>query len=104
MGARVEHRLGVPRHPPETVGYLHLDKGYETLLEKKGDDFAWRRVFGPDEKRQIRDMRRAGAQEALAGGVSLTDLATTMVNDIDDNSELLRIYGSDASSIGARNR
>lgn len=60
------------------------------------------RVFGPDEKRQLRDMRRAGAQEALAGGVSLTDLATTMVNDIDDNSELLRIYGpTQAASVRA---
>lgn len=59
------------------------------------DDFSTVRalVFGPDEKRQLRDMRRAGAMEALAGGVNLTDLATTMVNDIDENNELRRTYG-----------
>ena len=31
--------------------------------------------------------------EALAGGVDLTHLAATMVNDIDDNEELRRTYG-----------
>ena len=65
------------------------------------DDFSTVRtlVFGPDEKRQLRDMRRAGAMEALAGGVNLTDLATTMVNDIDENNELRRTSPTHSSEI-----
>jgi hypothetical protein len=68
------------------------------------NDFAKIRelVFGPSEERQLRDMRRAGAQEALAGGVDLKDLATSMVNDIDDNEELRRTYGpTQAASVRA---
>jgi len=58
------------------------------------DDFSDIRklVFGDEEKRQLRDMRRAGAMEAMAGGVVLADLATSMVNNIDKNEELRRTY------------
>lgn len=83
---------GRPRQGvPYTKGSLISD--FATIREM---------VFGPNEKRQLRDMRRAGAQEALAGGVDLKDLATSMVNDIDDNEELRRTYGpTQAASVRA---
>jgi hypothetical protein len=51
-----------------------------------------REVFGPDEHRQLADMRRSGAVEADAGGASDADLANKMANTIDANHRLRKTY------------
>lgn len=54
-------------------------------LPDKADGGPCDLVFGPNEKRQLRAMRRAGALEEMAGGVELTDLAIPMVNETQQN-------------------
>ena len=58
------------------------------------DDFAdlRERVFGPDERRRLMDMRRTGAVEANAGGASVESIAAKMGNSIDDNRKLQKTY------------
>jgi hypothetical protein len=58
------------------------------------DDFAAlrARVFGPAEKRQLRDLRRSAAIEAIAGGVTMKALADKMANGIDTSTTLQRTY------------
>jgi hypothetical protein len=51
-----------------------------------------RAVFGPDEERQLADMRRSGAVEADAGRASDSDLANKMANTIDKNQRLRKTY------------
>lgn len=57
------------------------------------DDFAALReqVF-PGDKRQLRDMRRAGAVETLAGGGRDEDLAAKMANSIQRSNKLRKTY------------
>jgi hypothetical protein len=59
-----------------------------------GDDFRDLRVlvFGDDERRQLLDMRRSGAIEALAGEVDMGALSKKMGNTIDQNKELQSTY------------
>lgn len=59
-----------------------------------GDDFRDVRalLFGDGEKRQLMDMRRSGAVEALAGDATAEVLAAKMGNSIDDNKDLQRTY------------
>ena len=59
-----------------------------------GDDFRDVRaaVFGPEEKRQLMDMRRSGAIEALAGNATAESLSAKMGNSIDDNKALQKTY------------
>jgi hypothetical protein len=58
------------------------------------NDFAEIRalVFGPDETRQLADMRRSGAVEGDAGGGSITDQANKMANSVDTNKQLRKTY------------
>lgn len=58
------------------------------------DDFAAVRkaLFGASEKRQMRDLRRSGALEAVAGGVSDKALADKMANSIDRAGFLQKTY------------
>ncbi len=77
-------------------------------------DFATVRelAFGPDEKRQLSDMRRSGAVEGDAGGGSITDQANKMANSVDTNKRLRHTYNpvnvasvrrfDDARAVGAR--
>jgi hypothetical protein len=60
-------------------------------LEK---DFAKVRelAFGPNETRQLGDVRRSGAVEGDAGGGSVTDQANKMANSVDTNKRLRKTY------------
>jgi hypothetical protein len=60
-------------------------------LEK---DFAKVRelAFGPNEMRQLGDMRRSGAVEGDAGGGLVTDQANKMANSVDTNKRLRKTY------------
>jgi hypothetical protein len=49
-------------------------------------------VFGPDECRQLADMRRSGAVEGDAGGGSLTDQSNKMANTVAASSKLRKTY------------
>jgi hypothetical protein len=51
-----------------------------------------RLVFGPDEKRQLRDMRRSGAVEANAGGAAVEAISAKMGNSIDQSRTLQKTY------------
>jgi len=64
------------------------------LKRKAEEDFAEIRtlVFGADEARVLSDMRRSGAIEADAGGVTKEDLAHKMANSIDANKRLQKTY------------
>jgi hypothetical protein len=80
-------------------------------LEK---DFAKVRelAFGPNETRQLGDMRRSGAVEGDAGGGSVTDQANKMANSVDTNKRLRKTYNptnvasvrrfGEARTVGAR--
>lgn len=58
------------------------------------DDFkdVRRLIFGMDEDRQLRDMRRSGSVEANAGNVPLTALSAKLGNSIDRSQMLQRTY------------
>ncbi|MHA1546433.1 MAG: hypothetical protein ACTSUY_08435 [Alphaproteobacteria bacterium] len=49
-------------------------------------------VFGPSEMRQLADMRRSGAMEAVAGGVNPGHLSAKMGNTIATANHLWRTY------------
>jgi hypothetical protein len=49
-------------------------------------------VFGPDDERQIQDMRRSGAVEAVRGDAGATKLSAKMANTIASSSRLHRTY------------
>jgi hypothetical protein len=62
--------------------------------DRLGIDFRHIRalVFGPDDERQIQDMRRSGAVEAVRGDASPTKLSTKMANTIASSNRLHRTY------------
>jgi hypothetical protein len=49
-------------------------------------------VFGPDDERQIQDMRRSGAVEAMRGDAAPTKLSAKMANTIASSNRLHRTY------------
>jgi hypothetical protein len=49
-------------------------------------------VFGPEEERQLADMRRSGAVEGDAGGASLADQSNKMANTVAASSKLRKVY------------
>jgi hypothetical protein len=49
-------------------------------------------LFGPEEKRQLADMRRSGAVEADAGGTTDADLSNKMANTISASNRLRKTY------------
>src|SRR6266852_4211668 len=49
-------------------------------------------LFGPEEKRQLADMRRSGAVEADAGGTTSDDLSNKMANTISASNRLRKTY------------
>jgi hypothetical protein len=51
-----------------------------------------RDLLGPNEQRQIADMRRSGAVEADAGGTTDTDLSNKMANTIAASTRLRKTY------------
>jgi integrase len=57
------------------------------------DDFAaLRELVAPGDRRQLRDMRRSGAMEAVAGGVSGLALSSKLANSIQSSNLLHRTY------------
>jgi hypothetical protein len=62
--------------------------------DRLGIDFRHVRalVFGPDDERQIQDMRRSGAVEATRGGAAPTKLSAKMANTIASSNRLHRTY------------
>jgi hypothetical protein len=62
--------------------------------DRLGIDFRHIRglVFGPDDERQIQDMRRSGAVEAMRGDAPPTKLSATMANTIASSNRLHRTY------------
>jgi hypothetical protein len=57
------------------------------------DDFAAVRVLAfPGDQRQLRDMRRSGTVEAIAGGADALGLAAKLANSIDRSNTLHRTY------------
>jgi hypothetical protein len=61
--------------------------------ERLSRDFAdIREVAFPGEERELRDMRRAGTVEAVAGGASDGDLASKLANSIDRSNTLRKTY------------
>jgi hypothetical protein len=49
-------------------------------------------VFGPNDERQIQDMRRSGAVEAMRGDAAPTKLSAKMANTIASSNRLHRTY------------
>jgi hypothetical protein len=62
--------------------------------DRLGIDFRHIRtlVFGPDDERQIQDMRRSGAVEAMRGNAPPTKLSAKMANTIASSNRLHRTY------------
>ncbi len=57
------------------------------------DDFAAvREIASPGDKRQLRDMRRSGATEAVAGGATPLDLSAKLANSIQSANTIHRTY------------
>ncbi|MGB8277641.1 MAG: hypothetical protein WCF20_06895 [Methylovirgula sp.] len=58
-----------------------------------GNDFAHiRQITMPDDKRQLRDMRRSGVVEAFTGGAKARDVSQKFGNSLDHSSFLFRTY------------
>jgi hypothetical protein len=49
-------------------------------------------VFGPEDERQIQDMRRSGAVEAVRGDAKPTKLSAKMANTLASSNRLHRTY------------
>jgi hypothetical protein len=62
--------------------------------DRLGIDFRHIRelVFGPDDERQIQDMRRSGAVEAVRGDAPPAKLSTKMANTLSASNRLHRTY------------
>ena len=62
--------------------------------DRLGIDFRHIRtlVFGPDDQRQIQDMRRSGAVEAMRGDAAPAKLSAKMANTIASSNRLHRTY------------
>ena len=62
--------------------------------DRLGIDFRYIRalVFGPDDERQIQDMRRSGAVEAVRGDVKPTKLSAKMANTLSASNRLHKTY------------
>jgi hypothetical protein len=80
--------------PGPKGGRRRLPQPYSTSKMDRDFREIHRAVFGPDEERQLADMRRSGAVEADAGRASDTDLANKMANTIDKNQRLRKTYNA----------
>ena len=59
-----------------------------------GDDFRVVRAatFGADDRRQLADMRRSGAGEAILGGTKAEQLSGKMANTLSASNRLFKTY------------
>jgi hypothetical protein len=62
--------------------------------DRLGIDFRYIRslVFGPDDDRQIQDMRRSGAVEASRGKAAPIELSAKMANTLSTSNRLHKVY------------
>jgi hypothetical protein len=75
---------GGGRHiAPRPYSKSALNKDFRTIRDL---------TFGPDETRQLQDMRRSGGVEGDAGGGSVEDQSNKMANTIDRNRSLRKTY------------
>ncbi|MGA0564121.1 hypothetical protein ACO2RV_16880 [Ancylobacter sp. VNQ12] len=78
--------------PTTAGGRRWLPRPYSK--DKLGKDFAAVRaaVFGPEETRQLADMRRSGTVEAFAGGASPGGVSAKMANTLSASTRLQKTY------------
>jgi hypothetical protein len=74
---------GGRRWRPQPYSTSKMDRDFREIREA---------VFGPDEHRQLADMRRSGAVEGDAGGASLADQSNKMANTVAASSKLRKTY------------
>jgi hypothetical protein len=94
-------RGGAPVSRPGKLGELGGDRGggrawmpVPYTKDRLGRDFRYVRtaVFGPEETRQIQDMRRSGTIEAFAGGADPEDVSEKLANTLASSSRLQKTY------------
>jgi len=84
-------QLGVEIHADAPIFRNRSGKPYSS--DTLGDDFrVIRSLVFPGDKRQILDIRRSGAVEAIAGEVDPGALAAKMANTIDHSRHLQETY------------
>jgi len=96
LGERLEayiSGLGFSLHPDQPILRTKRD-GSAYLKARLGSEFSKVRskAFGPDEKRQMRDIRRSGNVEADLGGASPEDRAEILANTLHKSSVLEGVY------------
>jgi hypothetical protein len=69
-----------------------LPKPYTKALAEKHFRKVRVALYGPEEDRQLSDMRRSGAVEGTAGGASPTETSNKMANTISASSRLQKTY------------
>jgi len=83
--------LGAELHPDAIL--FRNRSGNKYREDTLGDDFAAvREIVFPGDKRQLRDLRRSGTVEAVAGGADGLGLAAKMANSIDRSNTLHKTY------------
>jgi len=85
-------KITVEMHPDALLFHTREGAAYTKDLLPKDFRVVRRALFGRGETRQIQDMRRSGAVEALAGRVDPAALAHKMGNTINQSKELQRAY------------
>jgi hypothetical protein len=85
-------RLGATLHDDAPI--FRNRSGAPYSKDTLGDDFRRVRalVFGPEDDRQLQDMRRSGAVEAIRGNVKPAKLSTKMANTLSQSNRLHRTY------------
>ena len=74
---------GGRRWAPQPYTKDHLEKDFAEIRAL---------VFGPDERRQLADLRRSGHVEGRAGGASPSDASSKMANTISVSNRLDKTY------------
>lgn len=96
VSARTDHLIraylgDVARIPESHLFANRFGRPYRD--DALADDFAViREVVFPGDRRQMRDMRRSGAVEAIAGGGSAENLASKLANSVNESGRLWRTY------------
>ena len=81
---------------PVDVGPIFRNRaGTPYTKDQLGDDFRVVRnaLFGAGETRQLADLRRSGATEALAGDAAPEKLSSKMANSLSASNRLHKTYG-----------
>ena len=70
-------------HPPQPYNKDRMSGDFAVIR---------RLVFGPNDERQLQDMRRSGAGEALVGGATPHAISAKMANTLSHSNRLHRTY------------